>query len=130
VLGVKRSHGRSFAIVELGMTDLIRPALYDAYHGIDPVRPRPGARAEADVVGPVCESSDFLALARELPPIEAGDLVAVRHAGAYGASMASNSHGRMRLPEVWVDGGRAWITRRAETPEDLERLEANVEVQW
>ena len=130
VLGVKRSHGRRFVICELGMNDLIRPALYEAYHFIEPVSPRDGAASPADVVGPICESGDFLAQDRELGPVEAGDLLAVRHAGAYGSAMASNYNGRLRLPEVWVEGDRAFITRRRETPEDLERLEGSEEVAW
>ena len=128
VLGVKVSHGRRFAIVELGMNDLIRPALYEAYHEIVPVVPREGERVLADVVGPICESGDFLAQERDMPPLLAGDVLAVRHAGAYGYSMASNYNGRPRLPEVWVEGSRAFITRRGENLSDLARLDARQEV--
>ncbi|MBI5835909.1 MAG: diaminopimelate decarboxylase [Candidatus Eisenbacteria bacterium] len=128
VLGVKLSHGRRFVIVDLGMNDLLRPALYDAFHEVVPVAPREGETVLADVVGPICESGDFLARDRELPPLLAGDLVAVRHVGAYGYSMASNYNGRLRLPEVWVDGDRAWLTRRGETLEDLARLETRDEI--
>lgn len=130
VLGEKRSHGRRFVICDLGMNDLIRPALYEAWHTIDLVTPRGGEGSPADVVGPICESADFLAQERALGPVEAGDLLAVRHAGAYAAAMASNYNGRLRLPEVWVEGDRAFITRRREVPADLERLEGFEEVAW
>ncbi len=130
VLGVKITSGRRFVITNLAMTELIRPALYDAWHGILPLVPRAGDAALADVVGPVCESADFLARERSLPPLQAGDLLAVQHTGAYGSSMASNYNGRLRLPEVWVDADRATCTRRAEQVEDLERLECQEPLAW
>src|SRR5262249_9502349 len=79
-----------FAVVDAGMTDLLRPALYDAWHSIEPVAPRAGAAIHADVVGPVCETSDTIGRDRQLPPLEVGDLLAIRDTGAYGAVMASN----------------------------------------
>ena len=89
------------------MNDLLRPALYGAFHRVEPVEPRDGPLEPADVVGPVCESGDFLAKDRPLPPVRAGDLIAVRSAGAYGFVMASNYNARPRAPEVLVDGSEA-----------------------
>jgi len=110
-------------IVDAGMNDLLRPALYKAYHAIEPVRPRPGAPAVVDVVGPVCETGDFLARGRELPPVAAGDLLAVRDAGAYAFVMSSNYNMRPRAAEALVEGGRARLIRRRETFDDLVRNE-------
>jgi diaminopimelate decarboxylase len=105
------------------MNDLIRPALYQAYQRIEPVGPpREGTRT-VDVVGPVCESGDFLARDRELPAVERGDLLAVRSAGAYGFAMASNYNGRPRAAEVLVRGDRFAVVRARETYEDLVRGE-------
>jgi len=119
VLHVKQRDGRRFVVLAAGMNDLIRPALYQAVHRIEPVVPRAGARTPATVVGPVCESGDTFAAAMDLPPLEAGDLVVIRDAGAYGASMASNYNGRGRLAEVVWDGGRLVRARAGETPRDL-----------
>ncbi len=123
----KRGAERSFAIVDAGMNDLLRPALYGAVHELTPVASTAGARARRkiriDVVGPVCESSDFLAKQALLDDLAPGDLVAVMTAGAYGFSMASNYNSRPRPAEVLVDG-KAWqVVRRRERLEDLWRGE-------
>jgi diaminopimelate decarboxylase len=125
VLYVKRSGRKTFVVVDAAMNDLVRPALYEAHHDLEPVgRSRPGAREIlADVVGPVCESGDFLARRRRMPAPEAGDLIAVRSAGAYGFAMASNYNSRPRAAEVLVDGDRALVARRRETYADLVRGE-------
>lgn len=124
VLYVKRTPAKTFVIVDAGMNNLARPSLYNAYHGIQPVRPRPGAASlVADVVGPICESGDFLAKDRELPAVEPGDLLAVMSAGAYGFSMASNYNARPRPAEVLVGGDRYAIIRDRESYEDLIRGE-------
>ncbi len=120
VLGTKAGGARDFVLVDGAMNDLLRPALYDAHHEVAPVRggAAPAARA-VDVVGPVCESSDFLARDRRLPAVARGDLLAVFSAGAYGASMASNYNSRRRPAEVMVDGATARLIRRRERFEDL-----------
>ncbi len=121
VLYVKQQAGKRFVIVDAAMTELIRPALYGAYHAIVPVV-EPGAeapRAPADVVGPVCESSDFLARDRMLPPLQRGDLLAVRGAGAYAAVMASNYNARPLAPELLVEDGRVRLSRRRQPIEAL-----------
>ena len=119
VLGEKPQGGTQFVLVDAAMNDLLRPALYGAEHPIVPVAPRPGAPRTVDVVGPVCETSDFLGKARLLPPCRTGDLLAVLGAGAYGASMASNYNSRRRAAEVLVDGNVARTIRRRETFEQL-----------
>ena len=104
VLYVKHGEGKTFVIVDAGMNDLIRPTLYDAYHEIRPVRQAPpGApRITADVVGPVCESGDFLALDRSMVEPRAGDLLAVMTTGAYGATQSGTYNSRPLIPEVLV----------------------------
>jgi diaminopimelate decarboxylase len=121
---LKPTAHRRFAIVDAAMNDLIRPALYEAYHEVVPVR-RDGSGDEAayDLVGPVCESSDFLARNRALR-LAPGDLLALRTAGAYGFSMASNYNGRPRPAELMVDGDRIHVVRRRETCQDLYRGES------
>jgi diaminopimelate decarboxylase len=119
VLFVKRSGEKRFVICDAAMNDLLRPSLYGAFHRIEPVEPREGEAGPADVVGPVCESGDFLARDRRLPPVQAGDLLAVRSAGAYGFVMSSNYNARPRAAEVLVDGDRFGVVRRRETEEDL-----------
>jgi diaminopimelate decarboxylase len=115
--------GRRFAVADAGMNDLLRPALYGAYHAVEPVgRPRKGSEL-IDLVGPVCESADVLASRRRLPPLEAGDLVVLRTAGAYGMSMASQYNGRPRPAEVLVSGDRFRVVRSRETVADLVRGE-------
>lgn len=122
---VKRRGDRRFVITDAGMTELIRPALYEAWHEVRPVAaPLEGARTfRADIVGPICETADFLALDREVPALARGDLLAVMDAGAYGASMGSNYNARPKPPEVLVDGERFEVVRRRETLDDLLRLE-------
>jgi diaminopimelate decarboxylase len=125
VLYTKANHDKHFVVVDGGMNDLIRPSLYNAYHAIVPVtRPADGAPESAwDVVGPICESGDFLAKERALPPCQPGDLLAVMSAGAYGFAMASNYNARPRAAEVMVKGGEFRVIRRRETYEDLIRGE-------
>jgi len=125
VLLRKQGHGaRKFVVIDAGMNDLMRPALYGAHHEIEPVgRPRRGSEL-VDVVGPVCESTDVLAKRRRLPPLHAADLVVLRTAGAYGMSMASQYNARPRPAEVLVDG-RSWrIIRARESYKDLIRGES------
>ncbi len=124
VLYVKPGQGKRFVVVDAGMNDLLRPALYQAFHRIEPVRTHGRAPELVDVVGPVCETSDFLARGRELERVEPGDLLVVRDAGAYGFSMASNYNMRPRPAELLVEAGRARLVRRRETFEDLVRGEA------
>ena len=119
VIDVKTTGDETFVILDAGMNDLIRPALYDAHHEVIPVTPRAGEARVVSMVGPICESGDFLARARLLPPLEPGDLVLIRDAGAYGFSMASNYNSRPRPPEVLIEGGVARLIRRRETIEDL-----------
>jgi diaminopimelate decarboxylase len=112
VLYVKRGEAKNFVIVDAAMNDLIRPTLYDAHHEIRPVRePRAARRIVADVVGPVCESGDFLALGRDLPEPQAGDLLAVMSAGAYGAVQAGTYNTRPLVPEVLVREGEWAVVR-------------------
>jgi diaminopimelate decarboxylase len=115
-----------FAVIDAGMTELLRPALYGAFHRIEPVRPSPGAVRPYEIVGPVCESSDVVGRDRELTPLAVGDLVAIRDAGAYGSAMASNYNRRPLPVEVLVDEGRWRVLRRRQTVDDLLSLE-NVE---
>jgi len=116
----KATEGKRFVIVDAAMNDLIRPALYNAHHEIWPVAEAPATsgREVVDVVGPVCESGDFLAQERALPPVGAGDLLAVLSAGAYGFAMASNYNARSRAAEVMVSGERFQVVRRRESYED------------
>ena len=124
VLYVKRSGRKLFAVVDAAMNDLVRPSLYGAHHDIELVADPAGRReATLDVVGPVCESSDFLAQGRRMPLPERGDLLCVRSAGAYGFAMASNYNARPRAAEVLVDGDVARLVRRRETWPDLVRGE-------
>ncbi len=123
VIFVKEQAGRRFVIVDGAMSELIRPALYDAYHAVMPVRRRPGPSAAADLVGPVCETGDFFALGRELAPLERGDLVLLRCAGAYGMSMASNYNSRPFAAEALVDGSGFQTVRQRQRVEDLWRDE-------
>lgn len=115
---LKEGEDRRFAVVDAAMNDLLRPALYDAWHDIVPVTPRTGGKENYDVVGPVCESGDFLGHGRALA-LASGDLLAVRSAGAYGASMSSHYNTRPRVPEVMVDGERFHVVRRRERVEEL-----------
>jgi len=122
VLYRKESGGKRYVIVDAGMNDFLRPSHYHAYHRVDAVAPS-GRRVTADVVGPVCETGDFLALDRDVDDVQPGDLVAVHGAGAYGYVMSSNYNARPRAAEVMVDGHRFAIATRRETYDDLMRLE-------
>ena len=115
---LKHNGEKRFAVVDAAMNDLLRPALYDAWHDVVAVHPREGAPRSYEIVGPVCESGDFLARARGLV-LEPGDLLAVRSAGAYGFVMSSNYNTRPRAAEVMVDGGRFHVVRRRERVRDL-----------
>ncbi len=115
----KLSGGKVFVVVDAGMTELVRPSRYGAYHHIVQVNARPGPEAPVDVVGPVCETGDFLAIDRPLPPIAPGQLLAVLGAGAYGAVMGSTYNARPRPPEVMVEGASWRVVRRRETIEEL-----------
>jgi diaminopimelate decarboxylase len=120
VLYLKRNGSKTFVITDAGMNDLIRPALYQAYHEILPVIHDPLAkRGMVDLVGPVCESGDFFARDREMPQVKEGDLVAILDAGAYGMSLSSNYNSRPRAAEVLVEGKKARLIRRRETIRDL-----------
>ncbi|MEO7137578.1 MAG: diaminopimelate decarboxylase [Gemmatimonadales bacterium] len=119
VLYRKHSGGKEFVVVDAGMNDLVRPSHYQAYHEIVELVERGRAPARVDVVGPVCETGDFLALDRTLPGLEAGEALALLGAGAYGFVMASNYNSRPRPPEVIVDEGKWWIARAREKVEDL-----------
>lgn len=124
VVDTKRyADGRRFAVLDAGMGELIRPALYGSYHRIVPVHPRAGAEVSYDVVGPICESSDVFARERPLPPLEVQDLVAILDAGAYGSVMASNYNRHLLPPEVLVDGGQWTVIRRRQTLDDVLALE-------
>ncbi len=136
VLYNKESGGKHFLIQDAAMNDLIRPTLYDSFHRIWPVEPAaglpappedyeveiPGTRKQ-DVVGPVCESGDFLAKERRLPLVQRGELLATFSAGAYGMAMSSNYNSRPRAAEVLVEGSRHRLIRRRETYEDMVRPE-------
>lgn len=118
-----RTASSEFAVIDAGMTELMRPALYGAFHRIDPVRQSTGALCEYEIVGPVCESSDVVGRDRQLPPLSVGDLLAIRDAGAYGSAMASNYNRRPLPLEVLVDEGRWRVIRRRQTMDDLVALE-------
>ena len=139
VIYTKESGGKRFVIQDAAMNDLIRPTLYDSFHRIWPVEPAAGVpappedyeadipgTAKCDVVGPVCESGDFLAKERRLPAVARGDLLATFSAGAYGMAMSSNYNARLRAAEVLVDGGSHRLIRRRETYADLVRPEIEV----
>ena len=123
VLYRKQNGRRRFVVVDAAMTDLVRPAFYGAHHTIEPVAPPSREEIVCDVVGPVCESSDFLAQKRRMPEARAGDLLCVRSAGAYGFAMSSNYNTRPRAAEVLVDGDVAYLARARETVADLVRGE-------
>lgn len=119
---IKENASRKFVVVDAGMNDLIRPSLYGAYHEVVPVAQTDGT-LRGDLVGPVCESGDFIAAERDLPAVKQGDLLAVKGAGAYAFVMASNYNSRPRPAEVMVDGNNAYLVRERETWEDLVRGE-------
>jgi len=124
VLYRKSTPTKNFVIVDAGMNDLIRPALYEGYHEIEPLRqPESGILEKVDVVGPVCESGDFFAQDREVPPLAPGDRIALMSAGSYGFVMASTYNARPLLPEILVDGTEARVVRERQTWDDLIRGE-------
>ncbi len=122
---LKESEVKNFAIVDAAFNDLLRPAFYSSYHGIKPVARREGQGKTwvCDVVGPICETGDFLARDRDLVKTQAGDLLAVLSAGAYGFTMASNYNSRPRAAEVLVDGAHFDVVRQRETLDDMIRGE-------
>jgi diaminopimelate decarboxylase len=125
VIDVKpRDATSDFAVIDAGMTELMRPALYGAFHRVEPVAPRDVAERQYDIVGPVCESSDVIGRDRRLPGLQVGDLVAIHDAGAYGAAMASNYNRRPLPVEVMVDDGRWRVIRRRQTIDDMLSLES------
>ena len=124
VLYEKPGSAKNFVIVDAGMNDLIRPTLYEGWHQIVPLtRPRTDETRKADVVGPICETGDFLAQDRDLPAVKSGDVVAVMSAGAYGFTMASNYNTRPLVAEVLVDGQQAHLVRERQTLDDVIRGE-------
>src|SRR5207253_10177600 len=126
---IKRAGPKKFAIVDAGMNDLIRPALYHSYHEIIPVRElnNPG-HEKIDIVGPVCESGDFFALDREMPEVREGDLLAIMSAGAYGFVMASNYNSRSLPAEALVRGAEFALIRTRQTNKDL--ISGEIDPQW
>ncbi|MCS6626207.1 diaminopimelate decarboxylase [Roseibacterium beibuensis] len=114
-----RSDGRTFLVLDAGMNDLMRPALYDAFHDVVAVRERPGGAGAYDLVGPICESTDVFARERRLAPVQAGDLVAFMGAGAYGAVLAGEYNSRPLVPEVLVDGDRWAVVRARPTYDEM-----------
>jgi diaminopimelate decarboxylase len=124
VLYTKKTEMKNFVIVDAGMNDLIRPSLYGSYHQIQPIQKRTAETQVVDVVGPICESGDFLAHDRALPVVGGGDLLAVMSAGAYGFTMSSNYNSRPRAAEVLVKGDRYHIIRKRESWEDMVSQEA------
>lgn len=119
VLFVKETPAKDFLIIDAAMNDLIRPALYESYHGIEPVKSSNAPWTKYDVVGPVCESGDTFTKDRDLPKMKAGDMVVIRSAGAYGASMASNYNTRPLAPEILVSNGTYKVIRKRQTYDDI-----------
>ena len=115
----KETRGKKFVVVDAGMNDLIRPSLYDAYHQVVQLHQGDGGREIVDVVGPICETGDFLAKDRKMPVVKRGDYLSVMTAGAYGYSLSSNYNSRPRPIEVWVDGDTIEVIRAREKVEDL-----------
>lgn len=124
VLYTKATREKTFFVVDAAMNDLMRPCLYDSFHAIQPVRPSGREKVKADVVGPICESGDFLAREREVERLDPGDLIAVMSAGAYGYSMSSTYNSRPRACEVMVKEDRYYTIRKREGFEDLIRGES------
>ena len=122
VLYRKRSGGKDYVITDAGMTELLRPSHYNAFHRIEPVGPA-GEVGVVDVVGPVCESGDFFAKDRQLGDVAPGDLLIVSSTGAYGSVMSSHYNARPRVAEILVDGDQVAVVRERETLEDLVRHE-------
>ena len=125
IVYMKESGGRSFAVVDAAMNDLIRPTLYEAWHDIDPVaEPDDDARSLVDIVGPVCETGDVFAVQRDMPPLHSGELLVIRSAGAYGAVMSSTYNSRLLVPEVMVNGDRSAVIRPRQGYDKLISLDA------
>jgi diaminopimelate decarboxylase len=124
VLYEKKTPSKQFMIVDAGMNDLVRPSLYGSYHSIQPVEKKNRKSLVVDVVGPICESSDFIARDRELPEMQPGEFMAVMSAGAYGFSMSSNYNSRVRAAEVLVKGDKFHIARKRESWEELVQNES------
>jgi diaminopimelate decarboxylase len=118
-LYTKKGEEKNFVIVDAGMNDLARPALYGSFHGVKPVKKDQDGVIEGDIVGPICESGDFLVKDREFPNFRQGDLIAFMSAGAYGFTMSSNYNSRPRVPEVMVKGDKFEVIRERETVQDL-----------
>ena len=123
VIYIKEGTEKTFVTVDAAMNDLIRPSLYGAFQAIQPIVKNPGEEIVADIVGPICESGDFLAKDRTIPPVKPNDLLAVMSAGAYGFTMSSNYNSRPRVPEIMVKGAQFSIIRERERYEDLMRGE-------
>jgi diaminopimelate decarboxylase len=121
---VKETPAKTFTIIDAAMNDLIRPALYEGWHEIVPLNETAVATKPMDVVGPVCESGDFFAQDRELPPLHPGERIAILSSGAYGFVMSSNYNSRPLLPEILVDGENIHLARARQTLDDLIRGEA------
>ena len=125
VVDVKQFPGaKRFIVLDAGMTELMRPALYNAYHRIEPLVPRPGADTSVDIVGPICESTDAYARDRQFPPVDVGDIVVVQDVGAYGAVMGHTYLRRPLPPEVLIDGDAWRVIRRRQTLDELLALES------
>ncbi len=118
-----RTASSEFAVIDAGMSELMRPALYGGFHHIEPVRPRQGSLRQFEIVGPICESTDVVGRDRTLPPLDVGDLVAIRDTGAYGSAMASNYNRRPLPAEVLVDNGAWRVIRRRQSVDDMLALE-------
>jgi diaminopimelate decarboxylase len=130
VLYRKHAGGKEYVIVDAGMTDFVRPSHYNAHHDIVPLTNAERPLELVNVVGPICESGDFLALDRKLPRVEPGEYLAVLGAGAYGFVMSSVYNARPRPPEVLVDGDKYFVARQRETVEDLFRGEVAEPTTW
>ncbi len=130
VLYRKHAGGREYVIVDAGMTDFVRPSHYNAHHDIVPLKDGHRPQRLVNVVGPICESGDFLALDRRLPLVEPGELLAVLGTGAYGFVMSSTYNARPRPPEVIVEGDRWYVARPRETVDDLTRGEVTEPAEW
>ncbi|MEZ5813310.1 MAG: diaminopimelate decarboxylase [Alphaproteobacteria bacterium] len=124
VLHVKETQERSFLVLDTAMNDLIRPTLYEAYHGVEPVSGRNAEMRTYDIVGPICETGDTFATGRTLPEMKTGDMAVIRSAGAYGFCMASNYNTRPMPPEILVDGGHVALIRPRQSYEDLIDVES------
>jgi diaminopimelate decarboxylase len=126
VIFVKEGDAKNFLIVDAAMNDLIRPTLYEAFHDIRPVIQQPAdtPRITADIVGPVCETGDYLGLDRDMPRLESGDLIAISTAGAYGAVQSGTYNSRLLVPEVLVDGDRFHVVRKRQTYDELIGLDS------